>query len=144
MELMEMFAKASRIKLRFDSSKGQLAVEDLWDLPLTSDAGKVNLDDIARELHKQIKDGEEVSFVKKASSDSQKTAAAFAVKQLKFNIIKYIIDVRVAENEAAQLARANREQKQKILKFIAEKQDGDLRNKSEADLQAMLAALGDD
>jgi len=37
---------------------------------------------------------------------------------MKFNIIKYIIDIRVAENEAAQLARANREQKQKILKFI--------------------------
>ena len=31
-----MFQKASRLKLRFDSPKGLLSVEDLWDLPLTS------------------------------------------------------------------------------------------------------------
>lgn len=43
-----MFIKASRTKLRFESPKGLLSVEDLWDLPLISTMGKANLDDIAK------------------------------------------------------------------------------------------------
>ena len=30
-----MFEKAARLKLRFDTSKGLVTVEDLFDLPLT-------------------------------------------------------------------------------------------------------------
>jgi hypothetical protein len=30
---MNIFEQASRLRLRFESSKGQLIVEDLWELP---------------------------------------------------------------------------------------------------------------
>ena len=52
----QMFEKASRAKIRFETSKGSLTVEDLWDLPLTSNTGKADLDDIARGLHSQLKE----------------------------------------------------------------------------------------
>jgi len=56
---MEMFAFATKKKIRFETSKGLLSVEDLWDLPLTSDNGRPNLDDIAKGIYKAMKEGEE-------------------------------------------------------------------------------------
>lgn len=33
---ISIFEQASRQKLRFETSAGKLSIEDLWDLPLTS------------------------------------------------------------------------------------------------------------
>jgi hypothetical protein len=129
-----MFEKASRLKVRFDTGKGQLTIEDLWDLPLTSNTGRVNLDDIAIGLNKQLKNDDDVSFVvKDRKSDS--------VVQLKFDIIKHIIEVRLAENEANAKARQNAEQKQRILQLIADKQDEALKGKSLEELHTMITEL---
>ena len=129
-----MFEKASRLKVRFDTGKGQVAIEDLWDLPLTSKTGRANLDDIARGLHKQLKNDDDVSFVvKDKKSDT--------IVQLKFDIVKHIIEIRLAENEANTKARENAEQKQRILQLITEKQDDDLKGKSLDELKAMASEL---
>ena len=133
---MEKFALATKNKLRFNTSKGQLNVEDLWDLPLTSDSGQPNLDDLARELHKLIKDGAEVSFVKK----DNKHTKAFEVSQLKFDLVKFIIDVKLEEAEAVKKTRAAREKNQRILELIAKKDDETLASKSRDELLAMLHA----
>lgn len=129
-----MFEKASKLKLRFVSSKGYLTVEDLWELPLTSRNDRPNLDDIAKELFKDLKESDDVSFVHKdKKSDS--------VKQLKFDIVKHIIDVRLAENEARDNARLNAEKKQKILAIIADREDDALRGTSLDELKAMVDQL---
>jgi len=128
-----MFEKASRFKLRFDTTQGQLDVEDLWDLPLTS-GNRANLDDIARGLSKQVKEAETESFI-------VKPAKANEITLLKFDIIKHVIEIRLAENEAAATARANKERKQKILAIIANKQDEQLATSSIEDLQKLAEAL---
>jgi hypothetical protein len=129
-----MFEKATRQKLRFDSSKGQLTVEDLWDLPLTSATGKVNLDDVARTLHRQLKNDDNVSFVK-VEQKSDETV------QLKFDIVKHIIDVRLAENATANVLRSNAEKKQNLLAIIAQKESETLMGASLDELKAMVASL---
>jgi hypothetical protein len=129
-----MFEKASRLKVRFDSGKGQLTIEDLWDLPLTSNANRANLDDIARGLHKQLKNDDDVSFViKDKKSDT--------TVQLKFDIVKHIIEIRLAEDEARSKAHENSVKKQSILQLIAERQNEELKGKSLDDLKAMVAEL---
>lgn len=128
-----MFEKASRMKLRFDTAVGAITVEDLWDLPLTSNR-TTSLDDVARSLHQQIKDETEVSFVTTASTASAKL-------QLGFDIVKHIIDVRLAEREAETLRAQNREKKQKLLSLIAEKEDEGLKQSSVEELRAMAEAL---
>lgn len=45
---MSIFEQASREKVRFQTQVGQVSVEDLWELPLSSKANKPNLDDIAK------------------------------------------------------------------------------------------------
>ena len=127
-----MFEQASRLKLRFETVRGHLSVDDLWDLPLTSVRG-ANLNDIAIELHHQLKH-DTVSFVE----DVEKPDAALA---LRFEIVKHVIGVRKEENRIASEARSKAEQKQKILGLIAHKQDAELEGKSLDELQEMIRAL---
>ena len=127
-----MFEQATRLKLRFETAKGALTVEDLWDLPLTS-TSKPNLNDLAKGLSRYLRENEE-DFVGVASKAD--TAA-----QLKFSIVKHIIGVRLAEDEAAKAASDRRETKNRIMALIAEKQDENLRGKSLEELQAMVATL---
>ena len=130
-----MFEKAARLKLRFETSKGQLTVEDLFVLPLTSTvAGKANLDDIARDLNRRIKAESEQSFV-------TPTSKANETLELAFDIVKHVIKVRLEENAAENLARINREKKQRILELIAQKKDEKLSGASLEELEAMANSL---
>ena len=132
---MEMFAFATRKKFRFDTCKGQVTVEDLWDLPLTATNGRPNLDDIAKELYKKMKDENEMSFVKPTSQVNKE----FNIIKAKFDIVKYIIDVKLAEAEAAKKAKEIKARNQRILGLIAQKEDEALASKSKEELLAMLA-----
>lgn len=129
-----MFEKAARLKLRFDTSKGPLSVEELWDLPLISDNGKINLDDVARGLNNKLKSENNVSFVLKENKSDE-------ITQLKFDIVRRIIEVRLLEEAAAKKARENKIQKQKLLQLIAEKQDESLKGKTIEELMKMIGEL---
>lgn len=129
-----MFEKAARLKLRFDSPAGQLSVEDLWDLPLTSPAKKANLDDLAIHLDKELKETTTSSFVKKTTKSND-------VMKLKFDIVLKVIEAKQAEAEAADLKRTNAERKQRLLELVAQKQDEALKGKSVEELQQLINSL---
>lgn len=130
-----MFEKATRQQLRFNTKKGLLSVEDLWTLPLkTSFNAQVDLDEVAKTVYKELKTSEEISFV--APVTASNTTA-----QLKMDIVKHIIAVKLAEKEVAEKAKETKEKKQKILEIIARKQDESLANASIDDLQKMLESL---
>lgn len=133
------FEELLRKRVRFDSPRGQLTVEDLFDLPLTSPSGnKANLDDIAKGLYAKLPaSGAVVSFVDDAPP-------AQSLDQKRFDVVRYVIAVKKAENAKALKAKENREQRERIRAFIAEKQDADLRGKPLDDLKAMLANLPED
>jgi hypothetical protein len=84
---MSNFEKASRLKLRFSTNKGELSVEDLWDLSLES------LDTIAKAVNKKLKDESEESFIGKKSSNN-------TLLELKMDILKEVIEVKLKEKEA--------------------------------------------
>jgi hypothetical protein len=131
---MSMFERATRLNLRFDSPMGPLMIEDLWSLPLTSVTRKANLDDIAKAQFALLKSDANVSFV-------EPTRKSNDIDQLKFDIVKHIIDVRLAENALAAAAKANREKKQLILGIIAQKENETLLGASMDDLRKMADAL---
>ena len=124
-----MFEKASRMKLRFNTIAGVISVEELWDIPLTSN-NSINLDDIAKDLNRKLKMDEDESFVKKRKVD-EKT-------KLAFDIVKHVISVRLEEKDAAENAIHKRQTKQKIMEIISNKKDENLRNKSIDELEKML------
>ncbi len=131
-----MFERASRMKLRFESTRGLLTVEDLWDLPLTARSASLpSLDDLARTLARKLTDtAHQVSFV-------LPTTTADESLQLQFDVVKHVIEVRMAERAARETQAANREKKQKLLSLIAQKQDAQLSDKSVEELQAMVEEL---
>jgi hypothetical protein len=129
-----MFEKATRTKVRFETSKGNITIEDLWDLPLVSKTNASSLDDIAKSLNKKLKEGEEESFVTKAS-------AANEALRMKFNLVKHVIDVKIAEQIARHDANEKREKKEKVLSILAQKKEEQLGSKSIEELEAMLDSL---
>lgn len=130
---MANFAEATRKKIRFNTARGQLSVEDLWDLPLTSPTGKnVNLNDIAKELFRDLKESQEVNFV-----DDVKPSTT--VTSLKLDIVKEVIEVRKTERDVAIQAEARKARDQKILELIDRKADQALESKSIEELRAMLS-----
>lgn len=135
---MEMFALAAKKKLRFTTSKGDISAEDLWDLPLTAEGNRPNLDDIAKKLYKELKSGEEVSFVAPKVAESN-----MALVQVKFDIVKYVIDVKLSEAETAKKAKDTRAKNQRILELIAQKDDAEMAAKSREELAAMLSEDGE-
>jgi hypothetical protein len=127
-----MFLKAARQKIRFDSPKGLLGVEDLWDLPLTSQTGKANLDDMARDISRRLK-AEDVSFVVKERNGD-------VTLQLKFDLVKFVIDTLLTERDTAAKARLNAEKKQQLLALIAQKENEQLAGNSLEEFRKMVEA----
>lgn len=130
-----MFEKANRLKLRFGSPQGSLSAEDLWDLPLTSTrANRGNLNDIAKEVSRELKAQGEEDFVNPRSTVDEEL-------QLKLDIVKHVIQVRQAENEAARELSERREKKGRLLELISKKKDQELEGKSVEELTAMVESL---
>lgn len=130
---MSLFEQASRLKIRFASEQGLLCADDLWDVPLTARRG-ANLDDIARGLFKELQETANISFVETAQKANTTT-------QLKFDLVKHIIDVRLAEAEVARSAAANKEKKQRILAIIEHKENEALGQTSIEDLKKMIEGI---
>lgn len=127
METNKMFEVAVRNKFRFPF-KGVISVEDLWDLSVQQ------LDGIFKMLKSQEKKAQEESLLDTRTPEDE-------VLKTKIDIIRHIVTVKLDEAKQAERAKENRDQKQKILGILAEKQDADLRNKTPEELQAMLNQL---
>lgn len=126
-----MYKRASKLKLRFETKIGRLSVEDLWDLPLKDGRTLLDLNRLAKELHRDVKEDEEEDFVTPRSSNDR-------ILNLKFDIVKDIIATKIAEAEAAEDREAKKAQKQQILVIIAEKQTDELKGLSVEELKAKL------
>ena len=129
-----MFEKAIKQKLRFDSVRGQLTTEDLWDLPLTS-RNSFDLDTIAKAVNSKIKEAQEESFVKVRSNPAQDKLT------LQLDILKYIIADKMQEAETKATTVARQQQRQKLEEVLASKQDDALKGLSVEELQAQINAL---
>lgn len=129
---VNVFLEATRQGLRFSTTQGLLSVEDLWDLPLTSQR-ESSLDSLAISLSKQLQD-QTASFVNLADASNEEIT-------LKFNIVKQIIDIKLAERAAAKLAKDRAEKRQKILAILDRKEEAVLESSSADELRTMLATL---
>lgn len=127
---MNIFEQATRKSLRFQTKRGLVSTEDLWTLPLTSTTG-VSLDDVAKSIHREQKTNDEVSFVEAKTETTNDN-------DLRMEIVKHIIAVRLQENNARNEAREAAEKRQRIMSLIQAKKDQALESLSIEELEKML------
>jgi hypothetical protein len=129
-----LFIAASRQKLRFPSERGDLTVEQLWDLPLQAKNG-FDLDNVAKAVNAELKSISEESFV--ATSNNPARARA----ELQLEVVKYVIAARQQDNQAAEARRLAASQRQVIAGALERKENAELENLSAEELRARLAAI---
>lgn len=134
MTTQNIFEYATRNKLRFTSIRGELTVEQLWDVPLRS-RDDFNLNTVAKAVNKAFKELSEESFVETSKTPEHTR------REVALEIIKYVIDAKLAEEGAVKNSIAKKQEKHKLLAILAEKQDGKLSELSEKELQKRIAAL---
>lgn len=121
---MDNFKLASQQKLRYQSEKGPLTTENLWDLSIPE------LDKLALALQKEYDQSAPASFVTKKTA-KDKTA------KLRFDVVYDVLTTKMAESEAATDASERREHNKRIDALIAEKKDDELKGKSVKELEKM-------
>lgn len=127
-----LFKLAARRKTRFNSSKGLITAEQLYDLKLT------DLDVVARHINAELKSVTEDSFIQ-TTPDPRRGQLQDALDL----VIEVIADKQAdAADSKKRIERAAL--RQTLTAALARKQDEALSETSIADLQKQLAALGDD
>ena len=130
-----IFEYATRNKIRFASARGELTVEQLWDVPLRG-REDFNLNAIAKAANKAFKEVSEENFV-----ETSRRTPEHARREMALETVKYVIETKLAEEAAIEKRLANKLEKEKLLKILAEKQDGKLSDLSEKELKRRIAEL---
>ncbi len=133
----DLFIFATRNKLRFVSIRGELSVEQLWDVPLRSREPDFNLNAIAKTASKALKEISEENFVETTKTPEHTR------REMALEVVKYVIEVKLTEEEAAKNRAAKKLEREQLLAILAEKQAGKLSELSEKELQKRIAALED-
>ena len=124
-----MYKKAAKLKLRFTSSKGQLTVEQLFDLTmseLSSLIKKVNAD-----LKKEARVDDDLGFLEgKDETES--------LNSLRFDILKDVYLTKKQEREEAATDQEKKARRQRISEIIARKKDEALESLSIEELEKKL------
>jgi len=134
MDTAKMYEVALRNKLRFESPKGPLSLEHLWDVPLRSRTN-FNLDTIARTASRDLKETSEESFVATRKSPKQTLA------EVKLELVKHVIAVKLAEEEKAEKRADAVKRKEKLTEILERKQDAKFEEMDEAAIRKELAEL---
>lgn len=128
MNTTNVYKKAGQNKLRFDSSKGELTVEDLWTASLAY------LDRIAVAVDKQIQEEGVKSFIGRTSKSSTEN-------KLRLDILKDVIETKVNENEAKKTKDEKKAQAEFLQGLLVEKEMDALKNMPVEEIKKKLAEL---
>lgn len=123
-----MYKEASKIKLRFATVKGNLSVEDLWDLSLTT------LDKLAVAIDEQISKNPKKSFISESTPEDK-------VSKLKLDILKDIINTKLEEKAKKDSEKQKISERNKLLEILAKKEEASLENLSIEELKKKIAEL---
>lgn len=134
---MNIFERASRKKLRFATNTiGELSTEQLWELPLTARSDqKPDLDKLARYAAKELRDMDEGSFVKKEPNQAK------IDMELRLEILKHIIESKLADEKAAEERTVKAERKRRLLAALNAQEDKALAGMSRDEILAEIDKL---
>ena len=92
------------------------------------------MNNLAIALDKKLSETPRKSFISDIAPDTQED-------ELRFNIVKDVINLKLAERHAAQNAKAKAAEKAQLLEILHRKQNEALENLSVAEIEAKIAEL---
>ena len=129
-----LFIRATRLKLRFASVKGELSLETLWEVPLRS-KDAFNLDEVFRKDNRAWKAATEESIV-----ETKKTKE-HQLLELAVEVVRFVVKTKLDEEEAA-AKRADRVKEREAILAVIEEQEKEKHGAAPAaDLRRRLKAL---
>lgn len=129
-----LFERATREQFRFPSNKGELTVEQLWQLPLQSKSN-TDLDTVAKTINAELKKSAEESFVTPASNTGANLLSA------KLDVVKVVIAYRQDENARRRLAQDKAAQRERLLNALNNAEQQQLLQMTPDELRKQLAEL---
>lgn len=138
---MNIFEQASRFDLRFPSTKGLLEVKDLWKLPRThKNDNVITLTVLIKDAHSVLQSktklSDELAFLNENNKKQE-----LDLDQLRFDILKYIYEVKVSEENATNDVQRLKKELEKRLDAKYQKQEELMKNKSVEELDKEIAEL---
>ena len=126
---MDIYKRAAKQSLRFTSKFGNINTEDLFKLDLEY------LDEIAKDTNRKLKAHDEESFLKTTSSPLKTKLS------LQLDILKDVIANNITAKEDAEARVVNKAKKQNLLELLDRAQNKELEDKSQEELEVLIAAL---
>lgn len=122
---MDIFKESTKKGLRYNSPKGNITTEQLWDLKLAE------LDQVAVSLDEQLEKSEKKSFIKKRTETDE-------VIDLQLKVVVDVIETKQADVLAKKTELDKKVHNEKIMALIQQKQENKLNDLSVEELEAML------
>lgn len=129
----KLFTYGTKNRLRFDTSRGQIDIEALWQMPLTS-KDEYNLDAVAKTIARSIRATEEESFVALRTTADE-------VMSIKLEIVKTIIADKLEALDIAKNQAAIKAKKEILVAALANKENEAILAMSAEDIKAELDKL---
>lgn len=133
MEHYELIAKAVISHARFPSPRGNLTVEDLFDLPLSSTT-VLDLETVAQTLYKKMQELPKLSFTGGNAKDA--ADAAF-----KLDVVKTVIAYKQAERDKVHSESVRSQDLQTLLAEKSRRKEASITEISDEDLDKEIAKL---
>ena len=124
-----MYKQAVMLKLRFETPKGLLTVEQLFDLSMTDLSTTIKK--VNALIKKEQATDDDLSFLEGVDTTETQNS-------LRFRILKDVYLTKKDARDAAALDFEKKQRNQRIAEIIAKKKDEALENKSIEELEKML------
>lgn len=124
-----MYKQAAQLKLRFETPKGVLSAENLFDLSMTDLSTTIKK--VNALLKKEQTTDNELAFL-------EGTDIVESQNSLRFKILKDVYMTKKDARDAAALDYEKKQKQQRIAEIIAKKKEEALENMSIEELEAML------
>lgn len=132
-----MYKKASRLKLRFECSRGPLTAEMLWDLKITELKTMVKAQ--AEKLQKLEKPGDDLSFLEEIITSNE--TKEIEIEKLRFDILKDVFITRKDEAKDAAADVKKKEELSHLREILRDKKEEELKKLSAEELEERIKKL---
>lgn len=126
---MSIIEKSVLSRNRFKSPNGNITTEDLLDLKPEV------LNEMAKEVNRELSLESEEDFLKNRSVEASGLSE-------KLEVLKYVINLKLAERDRRANEKVRADERQRLLRILAERQEEDIKSLSTEDLKKRLEELG--